>query len=73
MFIGKHPIPSGLSSNSVLTMNGIWFAGLVAAFVMAGVVAQLGWELRPMPAVRRVFRRGKDTHRDTPRSVGGPP
>jgi hypothetical protein len=73
MFIGKHPIPSGLSSNSVLTMNGIWFAGLVAAFVMAGVVAQLGLELRPMPAVRRVFRRGKDTHRDTPRSVGGPP
>jgi hypothetical protein len=54
-------------------MNGIWFAGLVAAFVMAGVVAQLGLELRPMPAVRRVFRRGKDTHRDTPRSVGGPP
>ena len=73
VFRGKHPIPPGLSSNSVLTMNGIWFAALVAAFVGAGVVAQLGWELRPMPAVRRVFRRGKDTHRDTPRSVGGPP
>jgi hypothetical protein len=54
-------------------MNGIWFAALVAAFVGAGVVAQLGWELRPMPAVRRVFRRGKDTQRDTPKSVGGPP
>jgi len=54
-------------------MTGIWLAALLAAFVGAGVVAQLGWELRPMPAVRKVLRRGKDTHRDTPRSVGGPP
>jgi hypothetical protein len=57
----------------VLTMVGIWFAVLVAAFIGAGVLAQLGWELDPMPAVRRVLRRGKDTHRDTPRSVGGSP
>jgi hypothetical protein len=54
-------------------MVGIWFAVLVAAFVAAGVLTQLGWELDPMPTVRRVFRRGKDTRRDTPRSVGGPP
>jgi hypothetical protein len=73
VFRGKHPIPPGLSSNSVRTMTGIWLAALVAAFVGAGVVAQLGWELRPTPAVRKVFRRGKDTHRDTPRGVGGPP
>jgi hypothetical protein len=37
----------------VLNMVGIWFA----AFVAAGVLTQLGWELHPMPAVRRVFRR----------------
>lgn len=57
----------------MLTMVGIWFAVLVATFVGAGVLTQTGWELHPMPAVRRVLRRGKDTHRDTPRSVGGPP
>jgi hypothetical protein len=44
-------------SNSVLTMVGIWFAMLIAAFVAAGVLAQLGWELRPMPTVKRVLRR----------------
>jgi hypothetical protein len=54
-------------------MVGIWFGVLVAAFIGAGVLTQLGLELDPMPAVRRVLRRGKDTHRDTPRSVGGPP
>jgi hypothetical protein len=43
--------------NTVLTMVGIWFAVLVAAFVAAGVLTQLGWELHPMPTVRRVFRR----------------
>jgi hypothetical protein len=36
-------------------MVGIWFAVLVAAFVAAGVLAQLGWEL-PMPGVKRVLR-----------------
>jgi hypothetical protein len=46
-----------LSSNSLLTMVGIWFMVLVAAFIAAGVLTQLGWELDPMPAVRRVFRR----------------
>jgi len=45
--------------NSVLTMVGIWFMILVAAFIAAGVLAQLGWEVDPMPAVRRVFRRGR--------------
>jgi hypothetical protein len=57
LFRGKHPIPSGLSSNSVLSMIGIWFAILVAAFVAAGVLTQLGWELDPMPTVRRVLQR----------------
>jgi len=37
--------------NSVLTMVGIWFTVLVAAFVAAGVQTQVGWELHPMPAV----------------------
>jgi len=40
-------------------MVGIWFAVLVAAFIAAGVLAQLGWELRPMPAVKRMLRRGR--------------
>jgi hypothetical protein len=40
-------------------MVGIWFAILVAAFIAAGVLAQLGWELRPMPTVKRVLRRGR--------------
>jgi hypothetical protein len=43
--------------NSVLSMAGIWFAILVAAFVGAGVLAQLGWELHAMPTVKRVLRR----------------
>jgi hypothetical protein len=54
-------------------MEGIWFAVLVAGFMAAGVAAQLGWTLGPVPVPKRVLRRGKDTHRDTPRSVGGPP
>ena len=41
----------------MLTMVGIWFAVLVAAFIAAGVLTQLGWELGPMPAVKRVLRR----------------
>jgi hypothetical protein len=40
-------------------MVGIWFAVLVAAFIAAGVLVQIGWELRPMPAVKRVLRRGR--------------
>jgi hypothetical protein len=54
-------------------MDGIWFAAVVTALVMAGVVAQLGWELPSIPAVKRVLRLVRDTQRDTPRSVGGPP
>jgi len=30
---------------------------LIAVFVAAGVLAQVGWELRPMPTVKRVLRR----------------
>ncbi|WP_272939778.1 hypothetical protein [Mycolicibacterium moriokaense] len=38
-------------------MVGIWFMILVVAFIAAGVLTQLGWEIDPMPAVRRVLRR----------------
>ena len=40
-------------------MIGIWFVVLFAAFIAAGVLAQLGWELDPMPTVKRVLRRGR--------------
>jgi hypothetical protein len=40
-------------------MVGIWFGILVTAFIAAGVLAQLGWELPPMPDVKRVLRRGR--------------
>jgi hypothetical protein len=40
-------------------MVGIWFALLVTAFIAAGVLTQLGWEPRPMPAVKRILRRGR--------------
>jgi len=43
----------------VLTMVGIWFAMLVAAFISAGVLAQLGWEVPPRPTFKRVLRRGR--------------
>jgi hypothetical protein len=58
-FRGKHPIPSASRGNTVLCMVGIWFAILVTAFIAAGVLTQLGWELPAMPTVKRVFRRGK--------------
>ena len=47
LFRGKHPIPLRPSSNTVLTMVGIWFAVLVAAFIATGVLTQLGWEFHP--------------------------
>jgi hypothetical protein len=37
-------------------MNGVWFAVTVTALVIAGVVAQLGWQLPEMAEVKRVFR-----------------
>jgi hypothetical protein len=40
-------------------MVGIWFAVLVVTFMAAGVLAQLGVQWRPMPAVKRVLRRGR--------------
>jgi hypothetical protein len=40
-------------------MVGFWFALLVTAFIAAGVLTQTGWELRPMPTVKRVLRRGR--------------
>jgi hypothetical protein len=38
-----------------------------------GIVMQLGWTPGPIPMTKLALRRGKDTRRDTPRSVGGPP
>jgi hypothetical protein len=38
-------------------MDGIWFAAMVACFIVAGVAAQLGWQWPSMPAVKRVIRR----------------
>jgi hypothetical protein len=58
-FRGKHPIPRDADGNTVPPMVGIWFVVLVAAFIAAGVLTQLGWEMRPMPAVKRVLRRGR--------------
>lgn len=46
-------------TNSLLPMVGIWFAVLIAAFIAAGVLVQIGWELRPMPIVKRVLRRAR--------------
>ena len=43
----------------MVTMVGIWFAMLVAAFTAAGVLAQLGWDMRPMPTFKRVLRWGR--------------
>jgi len=40
-------------------MVGIWFAILVTAFMAAGVLAQLGFQLRPMPTVKRVLQRAR--------------
>jgi hypothetical protein len=40
-------------------MVGIWFAILIAAFIGAGVLVQIGWEMHPMPTVKRVLRRGR--------------
>jgi len=40
-------------------MVGIGFATLVAAFIAAGILAQLGWEVPPMPTFKRVLRRGR--------------
>jgi hypothetical protein len=37
-------------------MNGFWFAVMVAFLVVAGVVAQLGWQLPEKAEVKRVFR-----------------
>lgn len=59
--------------NSLLCMEGIWFAVLVAGFMAMGVVAQLGWTPGPIPMARLGLRRDKDTQTDTPGSVGGPP
>jgi hypothetical protein len=57
----------------VIDMEGLWFAVLVAGFMAMGVVAQLGWTPGPIPVAKLGWRRDKDTHPDTPGSVGGPP
>jgi hypothetical protein len=57
----------------VLSVEGIWFAVLVAGFMAMGVVAQLGWTPGPIPIIKLGLRRDKDTQPDTLGSVGGPP
>jgi hypothetical protein len=57
----------------VQTAQAIWFGVLVVVLVAAGIAAQLGWTPGAIPVPKRVLRRDKDTQRDTPRSVGGPP
>jgi hypothetical protein len=37
-------------------MNGVWFAAMIAGLMVAGVAAQLGWQLPQMAEVKRVFR-----------------
>ena len=37
-------------------MNGVWFAAVMAALMVAGVAAQLGWQLPQMAEVKRVLR-----------------
>jgi hypothetical protein len=59
--------------NSVVTVQGIWFAVLVGGFVAVGVAAQLGWTPGPIPMAKLGLRRERDTQPDTPGSVGGPP
>jgi len=41
-------------------MNGVWFAVTVAALVVAGVIAQLGWQLPQIAEVKRVFRSDRE-------------
>jgi hypothetical protein len=47
-------------------VHGFWFAAMIAVLVVAGVAAQLGWQLPEKAEVKRVFRL------DRPRS-GQPP
>ncbi len=37
-------------------MNGFWFAATIAALVVAGVVAQLGFQLPEKAEVKRMLR-----------------
>jgi hypothetical protein len=40
-------------------MHGVWFAAMVAFLVAAGVIAQLGWPVPRMSAVKQVLRRAR--------------
>ena len=59
-------------------MNGVWFAVTVAALVVAGVVAQLGWQLPQVAEVKRVLRLDRErsgrqpTHLPTSAAVAEP-
>jgi hypothetical protein len=41
--------------------------------MVMGVVAQLSWTPGPIPVIKPGLRWDKDTHPDTPGSVGGQP
>jgi hypothetical protein len=75
-YVGKHPISRDVYRNIFVCVDAahlIWFAALVAGLMTVGIVMQLGWTPGPIPMSKLALRRGKDTRRDTPRSVGGPP
>jgi hypothetical protein len=47
-------------------MHGFWFAAMIGVLVVAGVAAQLGWQLPEKAEVKRVFRMDR-------RRAGQPP
>ena len=59
-------------------MNGVWFAAMIAGLMVAGVVAQLGWQLPQIAEVKRAFRRERvwlsrpPSHQPTPAGVAEP-
>jgi hypothetical protein len=59
-------------------MNGVWFAAMIAGLMVAGVAAQLGWQLPEMAEFKRVFRRERlrlgrpPSHQPTPVGVAEP-
>jgi hypothetical protein len=37
-------------------VHGFWFAAMIGMLVVAGVAAQLGWQLPEKAEVKRIFR-----------------
>ncbi len=38
-------------------MNGFWFAAMITGLLLAGVAAQLGWQLPTVPEVKQACGR----------------